>query len=84
MEGGLFNDTTPVSRSLIELRKLWSTWIPLIEEAKTRILAQEKIMLSLVVLGVKQSKAQAWGKVLLENEGIKVIRKGKRFRVENI
>ncbi len=36
-------------------------YLNLIQEAKSRVLAQEKIMLSPVVLGVKQSKAEAWG-----------------------
>lgn len=36
-------------------------YLNLIQEAKGRILAQEKIMLSPVILGVKQSKAEAWG-----------------------
>jgi Ca-activated chloride channel family protein len=36
-------------------------YLNLIQEAKSRILAQEKIMLSPVILGVKKSKAEAWG-----------------------
>ncbi len=36
-------------------------YLMLLESARNRILAQEKIMLSPVVLGVKESKARAWG-----------------------
>ncbi len=36
-------------------------YISLLPDANNRIVAQEKIMLSPVVLGVKESKAQAWG-----------------------
>jgi Ca-activated chloride channel family protein len=36
-------------------------YLNLIPGSKDKVLAQEKIMLSPVVLGVKQSKAQAWG-----------------------
>jgi Ca-activated chloride channel family protein len=36
-------------------------YLNLMQGSKDRILAQEKIMLSPVVLGIKQSKAQAWG-----------------------
>ncbi|HVN56444.1 MAG TPA: VWA domain-containing protein [Anaerolineaceae bacterium] len=36
-------------------------YLNLIEGSKSKVLAQEKIMLSPVVLGVKESKAQQWG-----------------------
>src|SRR5262249_12754244 len=36
-------------------------YLSLLQGANKRILAQEKIMLSPVVLGVKESKANAWG-----------------------
>ncbi len=36
-------------------------YLTLLQGAKGRVVAQEKIMLSPVVLGVKRSKAQAWG-----------------------
>jgi Ca-activated chloride channel family protein len=36
-------------------------YLNLLPGSKEKVLAQEKIMLSPVVLGVKQSKAQAWG-----------------------
>src|SRR5262245_18028905 len=36
-------------------------YLSLLQGAQKRILAQEKIMLSPVVLGVKESKARAWG-----------------------
>jgi Ca-activated chloride channel family protein len=36
-------------------------YLSLLQGAQGRVAAQEKIMLSPVVLGVKQSKAQAWG-----------------------
>jgi Ca-activated chloride channel homolog len=36
-------------------------YLLLLEGAKSRVLAQEKIMLSPVILGVKASKAQEWG-----------------------
>jgi Ca-activated chloride channel homolog len=36
-------------------------YLNLIPGSKDKVLAQEKIMLSPVVLGIKQSKAQAWG-----------------------
>jgi Ca-activated chloride channel family protein len=36
-------------------------YLNLIQEARNRIVAQEKIMLSPVVLGVKRNKAEAWG-----------------------
>jgi Ca-activated chloride channel homolog len=36
-------------------------YLNLMDGSKNRVLAQEKIMLSPVVLGIKESKAQAWG-----------------------
>jgi Ca-activated chloride channel family protein len=36
-------------------------YITLLQGAGSRVVAQEKIMLSPVILGVKESKAQAWG-----------------------
>ena len=43
-------------------------YLNLIQEAKSRVLVQEKIMLSPVILGVKHSKAEAWGWV--DNPGL--------------
>ncbi|MGD8475187.1 MAG: substrate-binding domain-containing protein [Anaerolineae bacterium] len=36
-------------------------YLTLLQETQSRILAQEKIMLSPVILGIKESKARAWG-----------------------